>query len=147
MFALITWIVSILGIYGSLKLPMFASSGGKFNFGPGFMPFVFCTILFIFSAFFFFSDRDQPRLNWHTLFDQYALQGWKYYLLNFGMLLLVFLVGMVPAMAVFGISSQLILKRQKLLWALLFNAIWVGMLYVIFVILLKVPFENGLLFN
>jgi predicted PurR-regulated permease PerM len=143
MFAITTAIISILGIYGASSLQMIRGT----NIGAGFMPMVYSIILLIFSLIFFFKDKDQPRVKLNELFDQYTRPGWIYYILNFGMTFLIYLIGMAPAMAVFGIVSQYTLKRQNLLWAAIFTVAWVGVLYITFVVLLQIPFESGLLFD
>ncbi|NLI92126.1 MAG: tripartite tricarboxylate transporter TctB family protein [Peptococcaceae bacterium] len=143
MFAVMTAIISFLGIYGSSSLQMIR---GK-NIGAGFMPMVFSVILLILSVIFFLKDKDQPRLKLRMLFDRYTIPGWIYYILNFLMTFLIYLIGMIPAMAVFGVTSQYILKRQSLLWATIFTVLWVAALYIVFVVLLQIPFERGLLFD
>lgn len=144
MFAMMTAILSILGIYGSSSLQMFR--GGN-NIGPGFMPMVYSIILILLSAYFILKDKDQAKMSLRQIFDQHTIPGWIYYIFNYLMVFLIYLIGMVPAMAVFGVASQYILKRQSLLWATIFTVLWVAAIYILFVVLLQVPFEHGLLFD
>ena len=144
LFSIIMITVGAIALAGSLQLPLTS----KVGVGPGTMPLIFSAMLILLSAAFFFTEeKDAPRIDWHALFARPTVDGLVFYLLNFTLFVLLYLIGTAPAMVIFGIATQLILKRQKPSSAIIFSLVWVALLYIIFDRLLYVPFERGILFG
>jgi Tripartite tricarboxylate transporter TctB family. len=140
-FSIFVAIISLFGISGSLQLSMTRAK----NIGPGVMPLTYSIILLVISVMLFFSDKDQPKLKWRNLFKSPTSDAYIFYGLNFLMFFIMYFFGTVPAMFIFCVLSMICLKRQKIPMAIIFSVSWVASLYVIFVVLLKVPFETGIL--
>ena len=140
-FSIFVALVSVLGLVGAAQLSMTRAS----NIGPGAMPMAYSIILLAISVMLFFSDKDQPKIEWRGLFRHPTVDALIFFGLNFVMFFLIYLIGTVPAMLAFSILSLLCLKRLSVPMTLVFSGCWVGSLYVIFVALLKVPFATGIL--
>ena len=144
LFSIIMMTIGAVALAGSLKLPLTSRVG----VGPGTMPLIFSIMLVLLSAAFFFTDeKDAPRIDWRALLMRPTVDGVVFYLLNFALFVLLYLIGTAPAMVIFGIATQLTLKRQKPSSAVIFSLVWVALLYIIFDRLLYVPFERGVLFG
>jgi hypothetical protein len=144
LFSLFMALVSLLGIAGSASLQMTV----RHNIGPGTMPMMYSITLLTLSIFLFFSDmQKREKIDWSRISKCPLVGGWIFYLLCFIMCGLSYLFGFVPPMIAFSISSLLLLKRQKFLKALIFSTVWVAALYVIFVVLLHVPFPHATYFR
>jgi len=135
-------LLSVLGIIGSSQLSIAWANN---NIGPGAVPMGYSIILLALSAMLFFSNTDQPKIRWRKLLEHPTVDGWIFFLLNIAMFVMIYLIGTAPAMVIFCIASLLCLKRQSALRAVVFSVLWVGALYFVFVTLLGVPFETGLL--
>jgi hypothetical protein len=143
-FSLFITIISAAGIAGSLKLAMTAPH----NIGPGFAPLVFSLGLLLCAFFLFVQDKSEGKYDvLVSLLKGVAGKAFVFFLLNILMLILMWFLGSVAAMIIFSILACIVLKRQTLPELILFSIVWIGILYFIFAVLLKIPFEQGLIFE
>jgi hypothetical protein len=133
----------VIGIAGALQVDLTA----RRNIGPGAMPLIYSCLLLILAVVFFCTDKNEGVLRWSGLWTPPARDGLVFFGLNVLLLALVYLIGTAAAIVVFSIASLAYLKRMPLPKIVLFSVLWACALYVIFVVLLKVPFERGLLFS
>jgi ammonia channel protein AmtB len=133
----------LVAFIASLSLPMI----GRGGVASGTFPCLFSVVLFCLSLIYFFIDNNASKIEWRCLVKKPTVDGLIFYLLTFGLYGLIYFIGTAFALLIFGIVTQLILKRQKLTRALLFNAFWVGFLYIVFEKMLYIPFESGFLFR
>lgn len=133
--------ISLVGITGSLSLRMLRGT----SLGPGMMPLIYSVLLLILSIIFFIQKDNSEKINWKALMQPPSVEGVIFYILNLVMFLLLYLFGTVASMFIFCIATLLILKRMKWKKAVLFSVTWVAALFVLFVLVLQVPFETGVL--
>jgi hypothetical protein len=143
-FSLFIGIIGLLGIVGSIKLPLLTTH----NIGPGFLPLVFSLGLLFCAVLLFFLDKSEEKFHVRESLLQGAPgKALVFFLLNVMMLILMYFFGPLPAMIVFSILALISLKRLTLSKLTVFSIVWVGILYFIFAVLLKIPFEKGIIFE
>ncbi len=134
--------IGIIGIVGATKLPLTQVA----NIGPGVLPLLSAVALLVLCCAFFIKGKDAPKIKWREMVRPPVLDGWIFYGLNFVMLTLVYWVGTIAAMFVFTVTALLCARKLSAKRTILFSVFWIGFMYVVFEILLKVPFERGVLF-
>jgi hypothetical protein len=143
-FSLFIAILSAAGIVGSLKLTLIVPH----NIGPGFAPLVFSLGLLVGAVFLFVQDKSEEKYDVRaSLLKGAPGKAFVFFLLNILMLILMWFLGSIAAMFIFSILVCIVLKRQTLSGLILFSVVWTGILYFIFVVLLKIPFEHGFIFE
>ncbi|MFZ7101447.1 MAG: tripartite tricarboxylate transporter TctB family protein [Peptococcaceae bacterium] len=140
-FSIIMAAISLAGITGSFSLRMVRGT----SLGPGMMPLIYSILLLILAAIFFIQKDNSEKIDWKALMQPPVIEGIIFYVLNLVMLLLFYLFGTVASMAIFCIAAQLMLKRMRWKKAVLFSVVWVAALYTLFVLVLQIPFETGIL--
>lgn len=85
------------------------------------------------------------KLDWGKLIKFPNAYGVGFYLCVVLMVVLMYCVGTIPAILVFSITATLFLKRLPLKKNLIFSTLWTTSLYIVFVVLLQIRFEPGLL--
>lgn len=135
-------LIGALGICGASKMAMTRGP----NLGPGAAPMAYSIILFALSVSFFLSARKEPTIIWKVLFTPPKRDGLIYFLMIVLLLGLMYLFGTAPAILVFSYLTLLYLNELPHFSIIIFSLCWVGALYVIFIKILGVPFERGLLF-
>jgi hypothetical protein len=143
-FSLFVAIIGTVGFLGSLTLDMTAPH----NIGPGFTPLVFSLGLLVCAVPMFILDKSDKKFDVRAcLLKGEPGKALGFFLFNVVLLILMYLFGTLVAMVVFCILAAVVLKRQTLLKLIVFSIAWVGILYFTFAVLLKVPFERGLVFE
>jgi ammonia channel protein AmtB len=143
-FSLFIGIISLVGIIGSRKLPLFTSG----NIAEGFAPLFYSLGLFVCAVLLFFLDKSKEKFHVRASLLQGApAKAVVFFLFNILMLILLYLFGPFIAMLVFSILAGVTLKRQTLRTLILFSAVFVGFVYFIFVVIVKLPFDNGIIFD
>ena len=135
--------VSLIGIYGALPLQMFRGT----SLGPGLMPLLCAVLLFICAVVYFFTDKTQPKIQWKSLLQGTKWDGVVFFLSNIGMFIILYFFGTIAAMTIFTFASLLLIRRMTVVQAAIFTVGWVAALYLIFVVLLKMNMESGILFR
>jgi hypothetical protein len=114
----------------------------------GFAPLLYSLGLVICGVLLFIFDKSPEKFNFRAALMQGAHgKALAFFLLNILMLILLFLFGPLIAMFAFSISACLVLKRLTPRIMLLFSAVFVIVIYFIFVILVKLPFGEGIIFE
>ena len=145
-FSLLMIFFGVMGVIGASSLAMTRTR----NIGPGAAPMIFAVLLIVFAAILFLKDKSTKKFNFNSLFKGTGLDALIFYAMNIVMAVLMHFFGTVIAMLVFSIMSLFFLRRtshQKPLMIILFSVVWVGILYLAFVVALRVPFETGILFD
>lgn len=143
-FSLFICIVALCGIIGSRNLSLFADG----SISNGFAPLLYSLILAVCGIFLFFSDKTREKLNiraWLVNVDR--RKACLFFLLNVLLLIMLFFFGLIISMFVFSILSGYTLKRQAKKSMVLFSVIYVIGVYFVFVMVLKMPFDRGLVFD
>jgi hypothetical protein len=116
--------------------------------GAGFAPLFFSLGLLLCAVLLFVLDKSGEKFDVRlSLLKGEHGKAFVFFLLNIGMLILMYLFGPIVAMLVFSILVCISLKRQTSRGLILFSVIWVGILYFIFAVLLKIPFDKGIVFE
>jgi len=124
------------------------SSGQIVGPGPGFFPLIFSSALFILNAFSFFKEKSDKKFNFHeSLFSGSRKKAFIFFFLNCLLLLFVYTFGLVIAILVFSLLSGFILKRQDVRSVFLFSAINTFVFYIVFIVLFKMAFPQGMFFR
>ena len=139
-----SFIIALLGVIGALKLPLFTGE----NAGPGFVPLLCSLVLGACGVFLFFKDKSKEKLNIRA----WLAQGDKskalvFFLFNICLLIFLYLFGSFIAMLAFCILACIGLKRQTRRSIVLFSVGYTIIIYVSFVVLLKMPFDRGIIFE
>jgi hypothetical protein len=143
-FSLFIGIIGLIGIIGSRKLSLFAAG----NIAEGFAPLFYSIGMFVCAVLLFFSDKSKEKFDVRSsLMTGTHGKAFVYFLLNILMLIFLYLFGPLIAMFVFSILACIGLRRQTLRSLILFSIVFVGIIYFIFVVILKLPFDKGLLFE
>ena len=142
-FSIFIGAASLVCVYGSLSLKMFRGT----SLGPGFIPLSCSVLLFICAIVYFFTDNTQPKIQWKSLLKGTKWDGVVFFLSNIGMFIVLYIFGSIAAMLIFTFASLLLIRRMNVKQAAIFSVGWVATLYIIFVMLLKVNFELGILFK
>ncbi len=137
-------IIALFGIFGSLSLPMFARG----NISSGFAPMLYSAILLICGIFIFFSNKGGEKIH----IFKWLLQGDRkkaliFFLLNLLLFVMLLLFGLPISMFVFCLLACYALKRQTKKSVILFSVIYAVCLYIVFAVLLQIPFDRGLIFD
>ncbi len=138
-FCMIMAVIGGLGVIGSLPLKMIRGT----SLGPGMMPMLYSIALILLAAVFALTDNGENKISWKGLFVQPVLDGVIFTALCFSMFVVLCLFGTTAALALFCISALTLLKRMSFRKAVVFGIVWSVVLYVVFVRLLGVPFEQG----
>lgn len=143
LFALLLFGISTVGILGSFSLDLIVEN----NIGPGFMPFICSSVLLVCSFCLFFGDRQQKKIRWKDLFKKPLSDSMFFY----GMIIVFYLIagylGMICSLCIFSTTVLIQQGQLKKRQILLFEVIFMALIYLIFTIFLKIPFEHGILFT
>lgn len=143
-FALFICIIALFGIIGSLKVPLVTVG----NIAEGFAPLLYSLVLFMCGIFMFISDKSGEKLNIRRWFLEGAHgKAFGFFLLNILFLILLFVFGSLIAVLAFSILASFVLKRQTPQGAVSFSIIYTIAFYVVFVVLLKMQFDRGIIFE
>jgi uncharacterized membrane protein len=142
-FSLFIAVIGAVGFTGSLNMALITSH----NIGPGFAPLFFSLGLFVCAVFLFVLDKSKEKLDVRALLQGSAWQGVCFFLLNVVLLIFLYLLGPIIAMLGFSILACLSLKRQKLGSLIVFSVVCVAVIYFIFGVMFKLPFDKGIIFE
>jgi uncharacterized membrane protein len=141
------WIFALLGIIGSLKLSLF-TAGTAGYLGPAFTPVLYSLVLFICGIVLFVSDKSGKKLNIRTwILEEAHRKAFAFFLLSILLLILFYIFGPFIAVLAFCILSCLTLKSQTLRGVIIFSIVFTIVFYVGFIVLLKVQFDSGIIFE
>jgi hypothetical protein len=144
LFSLLIGAIGLLGIVGSRNLALFAQE----NVGTGFMPMLNSVVVLVFSVVLFITDKSKEKVDFHKLVvEGDPNKAFVFFLLNILLIILLYFFGPVIAMLGFTFLVCMVLKRYTLTSMVLFSIIWVGSIYFVFVVLLKIPFDRGIIFD
>ena len=83
-------------------------------------------------------------MNFHALLQGDHKKALIFFFLNMLLLIMLFLFGPVISMFIFSVLVGFVLKRQSRKSVVLFSIIFVLCIYFVFISLLKMPFQMGL---
>jgi hypothetical protein len=143
-FSLFICIIALFGIIGSGNLPLFTVG----NISDGFAPLLYSLILFVSGVVLFFSGKTKEKFN----IREWLLEGahgkaFVFFLLNILLLILLVIFGPFISMLVFSVLAGFALKRQTPRNMVLFSVVYTIFVYLIFVVILKMPFDRGFIFD
>ena len=118
------------------------------NIGPGFASLFFSLALFLFGVLFFFTDKSTKKFNFRaSLLQGAGGKALAFFLLNILLVVLLFLFGPFIAIFVFIILACFALKQQTPRSIVLFSVIYTIVFYFFFLVLFKMPFNRGFIFQ
>jgi hypothetical protein len=144
-FSLFICVLAVFGIVGSLKLPMFNPDGIVYE---GFLPLIYSIALLIAGIALFFIDKNKEKVDFRGwLTEGSKNKAFVFFLCNVLLVILVYLFGVLIAMLAYSVVSCMFIKRQTWKGIILFSVFYVAAIYLVFVILLKMPFDRGIIFD
>ncbi len=139
-FSLILCMFALGGFIGVQGLALFANG----SISSGFAPLLYSLILFFCGIILFLSDKTKEKMNFHALLQGDHKKALIFFFLNMLLLIMLFLFGPVISMFIFSVLVGFVLKRQSRKSVVLFSIIFVLCIYFVFISLLKMPFQMGL---
>ena len=137
-------LIGALGVWGSLKVPI----AERFTLGPGALPLIYAAgVLLLAVALLVMTLKGQKIETPNAVPEPPGTYGLLFFLINCALALSVHLIGFAVGLFLFSLSSLTYVGRWKIKKALLFSVIWTIALYVLFKIIIGVPFIEGLLFE
>ena len=133
--ALALVVVGAIGIYAATDLSLW----DEYTVGPGAAPMAYGAILLVCSAFVAFKPTTSGPIEWGPYFPRAVLL----LALAAGLAFSIDYVGFTGGLFLFSFASLAWVARIKIHYALLLAAIWVAILYGVFVYLLHIPFPRG----
>lgn len=143
LFSIILLGISSIGIFGSLSLDLLATN----NVGPGFLPLTYSILLATCSIALFFSDKGKESVELKCLLKRPQFDSLFFYLMTFIFYILAKTIGMIVSIGVFSTILLLQQNKMKKIYIILFEIVFMFIIYVLFVIILGIPFEKGLVFG
>lgn len=144
LFSLLVFIIALVGIFSSRKLPVFTTTG---NIAEGFAPIVYSIGLLFFALIYFLGDKSKEKINVRAFTQGEKGKAFVFFLLNILFLLLIYLFGPLISMLGFSILACNVLNRQTRWNRILFSFGFVIVVYLIFVVVMKMPFDRGFFFE
>lgn len=141
LFLIIMMILSSIGVYGAISLQVFDSN----NIGPGFMPLMYSCALMICSLLLFVKKSGIKRINLPCLLNKPGFDSLFFFIMTIVCYIMVGLIGMLPALFLYSFIVLVQQKRMNVFRIIIFEAIFMIIIYFLFVKILNVPFENGLI--
>jgi hypothetical protein len=143
-FSLFICIIALFGIIGSRNLPLVTVG----NISEGFAPLLYSLSLLVSGVILFFSDKSKEKFSIRTwLLEKAHGKAFVFFLLNILLLIMCLIFGSFIAMLVFSILAGFALKRQTPRNMVLFSIVYVIIVYLTFVVILKMPFGKGIIFE
>ena len=136
--ALALIVVGAGGFYAATGLSLW----DEYTVGPGAAPLAYGAILMVCSAAVAFKPPTPGAIEWGSHFPRAVLL----LALVAGLALSIGYVGFTGGLVLFSFAALAWVARIKIHYALLLAAIWVAMLYGVFVRLLNIPFPRGVWF-
>ena len=151
LFSILLFGISAVGVFESLSLKLMDG----YNIGPGFLPLICSSILLFCSVCLFFSGKKQNKIHkthkihkiqWKDFLKKPLFNSLFFYVMTIVLYLMSGYLGMFCSLC---IVSTIILFQQDQMkkWqVLVFEVIFMVSIYLVFSVLLKIPFEHGILF-
>jgi hypothetical protein len=137
-------LIGALGVWGSLKVPI----AERFTLGPGAMPLIYAGGVLLFTVMLLaMTLKGQKVEALDAVPKPPGTYGLLFFLFNCAFALSVHLIGFAVGLFLFSVSSLIYVGRWNIKRALLFSVIWTIMLYVLFKVIIGVPFIEGFLFE
>jgi hypothetical protein len=137
-------LIGALGVWGSLKVPI----AERFTLGPGALPLIYAVgVLSLAIILFVIAFRDKKDETPDALPKMPGTYGLLFFLFNCALALSVHLIGFTVGLFLFSLATLICIGRWKVKKALLFSVIWTIALYVLFKMIIHIPFIEGLLFE
>lgn len=137
-------LIGALGVWGSFKVPI----AERFTLGPGALPLAYAAGVLVFAAALLVKTmKGRVAGEASAIPEPPGTRGLFFFLLNCALALSVHLIGFTAALLLFSVSSQIAIGRWKFKKALLFGVMWTAVLYVLFKVIIGVPFIEGYLFE
>jgi hypothetical protein len=134
--ALALLLVGTIGIYGASGLSLW----DEYTVGPGAAPITYGAILMVCAALVAVKPSGEGPIDWGPYFPRAILL----LVLAAGLAFSIDYIGFTGGLFAFSFAGLAFVARLPLLKALAFAAIWVALLYFVFVHLLNIPFPRGL---
>lgn len=142
-FSIVLFLISLAGVLGACSLQLFRDR----HVGPGFFPLVYSAVLLVLSVVFFFCGKGDGKVDLKTLFHKPASDGTVFFLLFIASLIIMYLTGTYPALAFLAVAGLGYQKKMKMWRIVLFTLVFLGVVFLVFSLLLKIPLEQGILFR
>ncbi len=137
-------LIGALGVWGSLKVPI----AERFTLGPGALPLIYAAGVLLFAVMLLVMTlRGQRAGVADAVPEPPGTYGLLFFLFNCALALSVHLIGFVAGLFLFSLSSLTYAGGWKIKKALLFSIIWTIGLYILFKVIIGVPFVEGFLFE
>lgn len=134
-------LIGALGVWGSLKVPI----AERFTLGPGAMPLIYAAGVLLFAVMLLVMTlKGQKAEAPDAVPEPPETYGLLFFLFNCALALSVHLIGFAVGLFLFSVSSLIYVGRWNIKKALLFSVIWTIVLYVLFKVIIGVPFIEGL---
>jgi hypothetical protein len=137
-------LIGALGVWGSLKVPI----AERFTLGPGALPLIYAVGVVLFAVtLLVMTFKGQKVETPDAVSEPPGVSGLLFFLFNCALALSVYLIGFAAGLFLFSFSSLTYVGGWKIKKALLFSTIWTIGLYVLFKVIIGVPFIEGFLFE
>ncbi len=142
-FSVFMLFIGLVCIYGGVRLPVTE----RFTLGPGAMPLIYSVGVLICAILMWVRAPGRKDGSFKNALERPGRYGLVFLILNFALGLTVYILGFAIGLILFCFLALVLVKGWRLYRALLFSIAWSLTIYMVFTLLLDVPFLKGVLFE